>query len=276
MGSHRLGATVLAVTFSLFFETVAAPQALAGSWDWATGPSLADKKRVAQKQEGNDWSVDLNLYLWVAGTNGTVGIPPTGDIPVSTTFSDLRSKLRAGFAGIIDIRYRRWHIISDNGWVQLKDTQAISLTGLPLYDTANVKLDAALGTAGVAYELPLDTNFALDLYLAARWWHMSTEANLSGQAPNLSGEATKTWADAVVGARLRYAITDKWRVALSGDVGAGAADIDWMAYGGLTYMFNRYVGATAGYRIVGVDYSDRGFQYDVKMHGLLVGLNLAY
>ena len=27
-----------------------------------TSPSLADKKRIARKQEGNDWSVDLNLY----------------------------------------------------------------------------------------------------------------------------------------------------------------------------------------------------------------------
>jgi len=61
-----------------------------------------------------------------------------------------------------------------------------------------------------------------------------------------------------------------------GDVGAGQADIDWMVYGGVTWMFNRYVGATAGYRFIGVDYSNGFFEYDMKMHGLLLGLNLAY
>jgi len=92
--------------------------------------------------------------------DGTVGIPPTGDIPVSSTFEGLRSKLSAGFAGIIDIRYRRWHIISDNNWLRLKDNVGVSILGR---DTAHVELDSAFGTAGAAYELPLDKSFALDL-----------------------------------------------------------------------------------------------------------------
>jgi len=105
---------------------------------------------------------------------------------------------------------------------------------------------------------------------------MSSAVNVSGTPPPLSGEAKTVWADAVVGARIRYPITDKWRVALWGDVGAGEADLDWMVYGGLTYMFNDCIGATAGYRILGVDYSDSAFTYDMKMHGLVLGLNLAY
>ena len=274
MEPNRLKREISVLGVALLLGTGAALPAHADwSWDWATGPSLAEKTRAARKQEGRDWSIDLTTYLWAASMDGTMGIPPTGDIPVSSTFEGLRSKLSAGFAGIIDIRYRRWHIISDNNWLRLKDNVGVSILGR---DTAHVELDSAFGTAGAAYELPLDKSFALDLYLAARWWYMSSAVNVSGTPPPLSGEAKTVWADAVVGARIRYPITDKWRVAFSGDVGAGQADLDWMVYGGLTYMFNDCIGATAGYRILGVDYSDSAFTYDMKMHGLVLGLNLAY
>jgi len=59
-------------------------------------------------------------------------------------------------------------------------------------------------------------------------------------------------------------------------VGAGAADIDWMVYTGLTWMFHRNVGATVGYRLNGVDFDDGSFKYDMKLHGVLLGLNLAF
>jgi len=42
------------------------------------------------------------------------------------------------------------------------------------------------------------------------------------------------------------------------------------------YMFNRHVGLTAAYRVLGVDYSSGGFIYDMKSQGLLLGLNLAF
>jgi len=41
-------------------------------------------------------------------------------------------------------------------------------------------------------------------------------------------------------------------------------------------MFNSHIGLTAGYRILGVDYSRGGFVYDVRQSGLLLGFNFAY
>ncbi|MCZ6783714.1 MAG: hypothetical protein O7G30_10450 [Proteobacteria bacterium] len=239
-------------------------------WDWATGPALAD-----QEKKGKQWSVEIVPYLWVASLDGEVGIPRVGTIPVSATFNNVKDNLDTGFAGTVDIRFRRWHLLSDNFWIRLKDDV---VPGLPIFTRADIESEFAYGTVGVGYELPLKTSFAWDVYLAARWWHVNTGVALQaiGPIPPLLGRASETWADAVVGTRLRYSITDSWRVAAAADVGAGDSDLTWQVEAGVTYMFNDHVGLTGAYRFLGVDYSSESFVYDVMQHGLLVGLNLGF
>ena len=239
------------------------------TWDWATGPSISD-------EEGKrSWGVEVVPYLWLSGIDGELGLPAVGTIPVSATFSSLASNLNAGFAGLIDLRYRRWHLISDNFWVSLRMDPEPSQS---LFTGATIESSVAFGTVALAYELPLNQSYAVDVYLAARWWHTSNDAVIETAGPGgpFAGSLTDTWADAIVGARIRYAITERWRVSAAADIGGGNASLDWSVVGSVGYDFNDHVGLTAGYRIVGVDYSNRGFVFNIKQSGLLLGLNLRY
>jgi len=238
------------------------------SWDWATGPSIYD-------EEGKrDWQIRVSPYLWLSNLNGTVGLPPTGTIPVSSTFSDLSSALDSGFAGLLDVRYRRWRLLSDNSWVKLK--QRIT-PEIPFNAIADVEASVAFGTAAVSYELPLDWSSSIEVYLGGRWWHITNDALLAVDGFGaVGGGLTETWGDAVVGARISQAITEKWRVTLLGDIGGGAARLDWQVLGMVGYMFNPYFGMSAGYRVLGVDYSNKGFRYDMRQNGLVLGVNFAY
>ena len=134
----------------------------------------------------------------------------------------------------------------------------------------------------IAHELPLKKTFAVDLYLGARWWHVTNDTVITvtpggpGAPAVYDGGLTETWADFVAGVRWRNQITEKWRLFASADVGGGQASIDWSVNGGAGYDFNRHVGLSASYRVLGVDYTNRGFTYDVLQHGLLLGLNLRY
>jgi len=65
----------------------------------------------------------------------------------------------------VDLRYRRWHLISDNSWVRLKIK---AVPDQPMFRSAVVGPSLAFGTVAVAYELPLGRSFAVDVYLAAR------------------------------------------------------------------------------------------------------------
>lgn len=252
----------------------------AASWEWATGPSVMD-------EEGQrDWSVEVIPYLWLAGISGRLGLPDgTGTIPVDADFGAVASNLDAGLSGLLDVRFRRWHLFSDNFWVKLGGKQQVEVPGLfPPLTTVEAKLDSsvALGTVALAYELPLKRSFALDVYMAARWWHVTNGAKLTfetsgpGTPGPFTGEITETWADAVAGLRWHLAITEKWQVSASADVGAGAAKLDWSVVGSVGYFFNHTVGMTVAYRVLGVDYSNDGFVYDIRQQGLLLGLNLRY
>ena len=247
---------------------VATPALASGSWDWATGPSIYDG-------EGKrEWSVEVIPYLFIANLTGELQVGPAGTIPVVATFPTLASNLDSGFAGVLDVRFRRWHLISDNSWVSLKASPAPA----PPVASAAVGLALAFGTVAVAYELPLDAAYALDVYLGARWWHVNTDLDvvLAGPAGPFSGSRTVSWADAVVGARVRYRITDSWRVAANADVGGGQAKLDWSVFANVGYDWNEHFGVTAGYRIVGVDFSQAPFGLDVKQSGLLLGANIRY
>jgi hypothetical protein len=117
---------------------------------------------------------------------------------------------------------------------------------------------------------------SVEAYLAARWWHITTNATLVTAGPTFSGGLTEVWADAIVGTRISYAITDKWRVRLLADIGGGNADLDWQALASVTWMFHRNVGVTLAYRILGVDYKSSTLIYDMRQSGLLLGFNFAY
>ncbi len=241
--------------------------AKAGAWDWATGPSIHD-------EEGKrDWGVEVVPYLWVAGLDGALGLPNVGTIGVSASFSDLASNLDSGVAGLMDFRYRRWHLLVDGSWVRL--TKTLAPDG-PVIGSATVTPSVAFGTAGVSYELPLDWPVSVEAYLAARWWHITTDATLVIAGTPFSGGLTEVWADAIVGTRISYAITDKWRVRLLADVGAGEADLDWQVLASVSWMFHRNVGMTLAYRITGVDYSSSTLVYDMRQSGFLLGFNFAY
>lgn len=259
-----------------------ATSADAGAMDWLTGPSVFD-------EEGKkEWGVELVPYLFLSGLNGDLSMPAiSGDFPVDASFGELASNLDAGFAGLLDVRYRRWHLISDNFWVRLSTTQSVDITDPSpppptISAQTDVDLDSAFGTLAVAYELPLNRSFALDLYTGARWWYVKNEIAFEpessgpGNPSAFAGEFTDSWWNGIVGLRWRLPITKKWHVAAYGDIGAGAANLDWNVGGNITWYPIHYVGLTAGYRVIGVDYENDGFVYDVRMNGLLLGLNLRY
>jgi hypothetical protein len=216
--------------------------------------------------------VDVTLYGWLVNIDGEIATGPTGTIPLSTTFSGVKSNLEGAFAGFLDARWRRWHLLVDGSWVKIGD----SVPPPPPFPGSSVDIDveSAFGLAGFAYELPLDLGFAWDVYLGARWWSLTNAIQLN---PSTLGTSVgKAWGDIIVGTRLRYAITDSWRVVFLGDVGGGGARVDWQVFGGLGYDFNRHVGLTAGYRIMGVNFNRDAFVYDVTQQGLLLGLRVGF
>jgi hypothetical protein len=73
-------------------------------------------------------------------------------------------------------------------------------------------------------------------------------------------------------ARGDYSITPHVYLTGWGLVGAGGADLDWDVAAGLGYRFNERFSAVAGYRALGVNYSENGFVFDVVQQGPIMGV----
>lgn len=76
--------------------------------------------------------------------------------------------------------------------------------------------------------------------------------------------------DGLVGIKGNYLLTDKAFLTGSAMIGAGGADLDWDVLAAVGYKFNT-VSAVAGYRALGVNYSNDGFTYDMIQHGPIIG-----
>jgi hypothetical protein len=236
--------------------------------------ALAQSAPTGPEAEEKPWSVMIAPYLWVAGFDGSITAPFGGSVSSSQSFSQIASNLDAGFAGVIDIRYRRLHVFSDNSWVELSSS---TYPSGPVIAQTDLTFETAFGTAAVAYALPLDWPMQVDLYLGGRWWHNSVDVTaLTGGGGVVTGGAEQVWGDAVGGVRLFYPITPRWDVALMGDVGGGGSDLTWMITGTLSWMFTDHVGAAFAYRVLGVDYETSGWTYDVKQQGFITGLKLVF
>ena len=68
------------------------------------------------------------------------------------------SNLDAGLAGVIDFRFGRWHLVSDNSWVSLGIKETVDApTGSPppiQSITNEIDVSVAFGTVALGYELP--------------------------------------------------------------------------------------------------------------------------
>ncbi|MCY1364269.1 hypothetical protein D9M69_510660 [compost metagenome] len=133
------------------------------------------------------------------------------------------------------------------------------------------------GLVGAGYAVFQDGRSTIDVVAGARLWHASTEISFSGGLlDGVSGSDGATWVDAIAGVRGRHFLTDSLYLSAWGLVGAGQADLDWDLAAGVGYEFNHKISAVAGYRALGVDYSNDGFVFDVVQQGPILGLILRF
>jgi hypothetical protein len=69
-----------------------------------------------------------------------------------------------------------------------------------------------------------------------------------------------------------YSITPSIYFTGWGLIGAGGADLDWDVMAAIGYKWNDTISAVAGYRALGVNYSDDTLTNDIVEHGPILGV----
>jgi hypothetical protein len=231
---------------------------------------MAPKTQQVATEQG--WVFSFAPYFWAAGLSGEVGqfgLPP---VDVDADFGDIFDYLDFGAMAIGEARYDRYSIFGDIIYSKISGA-----AGTPrgiLASSVAVSSETFSGLIGAGYALFDDGVGRFEVVGGVRVWSVDTDISFSGGIlDGVSRSDGATWADGMVGVRANYSLTPEVYLTGWGLVGAGGADIDWDVAAAIGYRFNDRISAVAGYRALGVDYSnDDGFVFDVVQQGPILGL----
>ncbi|WEX77480.1 hypothetical protein PYH37_002278 [Sinorhizobium numidicum] len=227
--------------------------------------------QVQQTTTENGWTFSFAPYFWAAGLSGDVaqfGLPKAH---VDASFSDIFDHLDFGAMAIGEARYGPYSIFGDVMYTKISG-QAGTPRGILATDV-ELSSETFAGLLGAGYAIFEDGSARLDVVGGLRVW--SVESELSFRGGILDGRSRTddaTWVDGLAGFRGTYALTPEIYLTGWGLVGAGGADLDWDVAAAIGYRFSDTVSAVAGYRALGVDYSNDGFVFDVVQQGPILGL----
>ncbi|WP_457588653.1 hypothetical protein [Ensifer canadensis] len=230
---------------------------------------VAPETKVVQTESG--WTFSFTPYFWATGLSGDVrsfGLPT---VNVDASFGDIWGHLNFAAMAIGEARYDRYSIFADVIYTKLSGSKGTPL-GI-LASSVDVDAETFAGFVGAGYSVFEDSTGRLDVVGGARVWSADTTVSVSGGIlGNQSRNDGDTWVDALGGLKGTYSITPNFFVTGWGLVGGGGADIDWDVAATVGYKFNDTFSAVAGYRALGVDYSNDGFVFDVVQQGPILGL----
>ena len=217
------------------------------------------------------WTFSFAPYFWAAGLSGDIeqfGLPA---VDVDASFSDVFDHLDFAAMAIAEARNGPYSIFGDAMYIKLSGEG-----GTPrgvLAEDVELSTETFAGTLGAGYAIYEDSAARLDIVGGVRVWSVKSELSFQGGAlDGVSRTDDATWVDGIAGFRGTYSFTPEIYMTGWGLVGAGGADLDWDVAAAIGYRFSDTVSALAGYRALGVDYSNDGFVFDVVEQGPILGL----
>lgn len=217
------------------------------------------------------WTFAVAPYFWAAGLSGDTAQFGLPTVQIDSSFSDIFDDLDFAAMAIGEARYDRYSIFGDI--IYSKISSGASTPRGILADDVDVTSETFAGLLGAGYSLLDGPSGHLDVVGGVRVWSVNTDISFDGGI--LDGRSVSdgaTWVDGLVGIRGNYYFTPEIYLTGWGLVGAGGADVDWDVAAALGYRFNERFSMVAGYRALGVDYSDDGFLFDVVQQGPIFGL----
>jgi hypothetical protein len=249
---------------------------------------------AAEEFVSDEWQFKATPYLWAISVDGHATVKgQKSDVDMS--FGDILKDLNFGFFGQGEVRKGRFGFLVDGMYSSLSsnadagplkidaDIDLVYVGAAPYYRLGPWNLDARRGDAG--------PKLVVDPYAGARYTYAGVDLKLKPQGPAAGGNrkvnGDEGWVDPIVGVRTIWQLTPKWSLTTFGDVGGFGvgSDFAWQVAGAVGYRFSLFsdednAQVIAGYRALSQDYDDGSgsdrFEWDVTLHGPLLGLSIGF
>ena len=231
------------------------------------------------------WQPGLTLapYGWLAGLDGTMGsrgddiddggitFPPRFDVSTDDEWSEI------GFMFYGEWRGERWTVFFDSVWANVSQDGDVKLGGLLPASDVEVTFDGNIYQLGVGYRvLDSDQSF-LTVYGGGRYYDVESEIEAKGGIlPNKIGTSTtRSWSDAVFGARWSRDLGQRWNTSVIADYGFGDSESVWQVFGTLGYEFS-WGSILGGYRYMNLDYETASYKINLALSGPVLGASFTF
>ncbi len=222
---------------------------------WATVQAQVSTTPTPQtdNQVSSDvgWHASITPYIWFASERGTAGALGH-EASVDATFGDIFNYLNIGAMGTVEVRHDRVLMPVDFLWMRLSDNKALPLNN-PEAESIKATLSEFFVTPKIGYRVADGKRVKVDALFGARVWHLGATLKLQPAQLANGFSQSGTWADAVAGGRITFALSRKAFVIVAGDAGGGDARSDYQVAGLLGYQISRRWNLLGGYRYLGID-----------------------
>lgn len=313
---RRVVSSILVGGLMVFSGSAASAQSDASAWalsqpaateqgaeSTGKGAAASDSSTVVPTEDKRfHWAI--SPYLWMPSLSGSVTVKGV-KTDINESFIDIldASDRVFGLMGAIDASYDRFVFQVNAAWMtaEVKDQESGRHDGTLKADMTfdTTWLEFFGGYRFVDNKLGEDPaskrRLALDGFVGGRVTWLDTDTTLKasaaftlpdgsvlGRDASRDISASENWIEPFVGARLAGDLTENWSAVLRGDVGGFGVDgsqFSWQAVGGIGYRWHYETwnfALYAGYRALGQDYENGDFEWDMIVHGPIIGMQFSF
>jgi len=231
---------------------------------------------------GDRWLVRIAPYLWATSLDGNAtvaGIESDVDLSFSDILEDLSlagmllADVQKGRFGVaVNTVYARLTPENDVGPFEIKTTSDMLQLGVAPYYRV---VDWTYGTTASGEPLRL----IVEPEAGFRFTYLRAELDVRNGGPTV--DESESWVEPLIGSRVGLDLSDRWNLTAEANVGGFGigSDLAWNAQAFLGYrtsLFGLPTTLAAGYRALHQDYDHNDFEWDVTMHGPVLGAVLRF
>lgn len=236
---------------------------------------------AAERTTGWQPGFTLAPYIWNAGLDGTLGADGDDDdgsgLPPNLEVSTDEEWSQIGFMFYGEWRGERWTVFFDSVWANLSQEADIKLSRLLPDSDAEVTFDGNIYQLGVGYRVFESQKTFLTVFGGGRYYDVEAEIELKGGIlpQKIATSRSRSWSDAVFGARLSHDFGQNWNASLLADYGSGDSESVWQVFGTMGYEFS-WGSIVGGYRYMTVDYENSSQTIEMTLRGPVLGASFTF
>ncbi len=285
---------------------------------FAADVAMPAKAPLIRSPTIESWTFSATPYVWVTLLNGSTTIKGR-TVDVEVGFNDLMDIVRqseipkdlVALMGYFEARNGRLSVFSDVVYMKIgldasmARSRGIGELNANVGASAGLKYEMVIAEMAAAYEIgrwgstgAAGSGTAVDVFGGVRGWWQKADASLALSGTVNFGDLTRnadgtlsasgrvSWADPLVGLRLRHQFAPGLNFIASGDVGGFSvgSKFSWQALAAVNYDFYVHNNITwsgmLGYKALFVDYSKGSglthYEYDMTMHGPILGVTARF